>query len=118
MKKLPDSKSATVILKRKTMQEEDTTSAACKHTEDQPTAISEHVNGLNETITTADTRKVEAANNEHAEKCDEATTAEDKERNEASAAAAKKNSDMEGILRSIAEVMACIDERRIIKKDD
>ena len=50
------------------MQEEDTTAAACNQVEDEPAAISGHVDGLNETTATADTRKVEAANKEHAEK--------------------------------------------------
>ena len=48
-------------LERKIMQEEDTTTAAREYTEDEPAAISEHSDGLNETTATADTRTVEAA---------------------------------------------------------
>ena len=55
-------------LERQVMQEEDATAAACKHTEDEPAATSEHVDELNETTATADKRKDEAANKAHAEK--------------------------------------------------
>ena len=114
---------------RQVMQEEDATAAACKHTEDEPAAISEHVDELNETTATADTRKDEAANKTHAEKCDEATAAADKGRNEATAAAAKMKSSKKDILRSQSnenckseeedeEIMALIHERKKINKDD
>ena len=96
MKKLPDSESASVNLK-KIVQEEDTTAAAREFSEDQPAAISEHGDGLNETTESADKRKVEAANKEHTEKYDETTAVQDKERNEATVAAAKMKSSEEDI---------------------
>ena len=68
---------------RKIMQEEDTTTAACKHTEDEPAAISEHGDGLNETTATADKRKLKQQTKNIPKNCDEATAAEDKGRNEA-----------------------------------
>ena len=79
-------------LERQIMQEEDTTTAAREYTEDERAAISEHVDGLDETTATTDKRKVEAANKEHTKKCDETTAVEDKGRNEATAAAAKMKS--------------------------
>ena len=115
-------------LERQIMQEEDTTTAAREYTEDERAAISEHVDGLDETTATADKRKVEAANKEHTEKCDETTAVEDKGRNEATAAAAKMKSSKKDILRSQSnenckseedeEIMALINESKKIKKDD
>ena len=87
-------------LERKIVQEEDTTAAAREYTEDEPAAISEHGDGLNETTESADKRKVEAANKEHTEKCDETTVVQDKGRNEATVAAAKMKSSEEDIPKS------------------
>ena len=127
MKKLPDSKRATVNLKgkpcrKKTPQQQH----ASEYTEEEPAAISEHGDGLNETTATVDKRRVEAANKEYTQKCDETTAAEDKVRNEATEA--KMMSSKEVVLKSQnieickseedEEIMALNDERKKIKKDD
>ena len=95
MKKLPDSKSATVNLKQKSCRKM-TTSSVMQVGGDEPAATSEHFEGHNEATAAADKRKGEAAYKEHVQICDEATAAEDKGTNEATfAAAAKKRSGRE-----------------------
>ena len=110
---------------RQIVQKVDTTAAACKQAEDEPAATSEHAEGHNEATAAEDKKKDAVTTKKHAEKCGEAAAAEDKGRNEAAAAAAAamKKLDRVDILRSQSdaedeEIMALIDEKRKIKKND